>query len=328
MRRPSLTAVALLLTVAGLHTAQAQAQAQTPTQAPAAAKTVITSADQLPRRTVKLALLPSQYLTAPKAEVQALADQLEKNARADLAAFDIQDAATQRAYVGTLLTLAQFKGDWAAVPGLVAQLKALQDKPGPRATTGVLALILAEQQQGKKDAAWVRAEVEKRYGALNWADAGDTIKGSKGQFELLNPALTKGSFEQQVDVAAKNMNLVMPEGIVSAILSARLSEELIFPVKGALVAGLQAVIDKNQAAAPAKPDVWTPRQFAIPATAKATEVGIGIWDSGVDLSLFKTTAVKGLAVDETGRLNTTDLLRPLGEVAPRWPQLKQLVKPS
>ncbi|MFN5700429.1 MAG: hypothetical protein ACK47V_07345, partial [Betaproteobacteria bacterium] len=124
--------------------------------APTSQRQVITSSEQLPRRVVKLDKLPSQYLEAPRAEVLALADTLEKNLRDDLARFDIQDAATMRGYIGSLLTLAQYKGDWAAVPGLVAQLKALQDKPGPRATTGTMATIVAEQQTGKRDAAWVQ----------------------------------------------------------------------------------------------------------------------------------------------------------------------------
>jgi hypothetical protein len=301
------------------------ALAQTP---PAPSKTVITSLEQLPRRTIQLHKLPSQYLTAPRADLLALADQLEKNARADLAAFDIKDGATMRAYVGTLLTLAQFKGDWAAVPALVEQLRGLQDKPGPRATTGVLAQILADQQAGKRDAAWVRTEVEKRYGALNWADTADLIKGNKGQFELLNPALVRGAFEQQLDVAARNMNMVVPEGLVGSIVGARLQQELVFPLKDALVAGLQAVIDRNAAQVAARPDIWTPRQFAIAATAKATPVGIGIWDSGVDLKLFQATANPGLAMNDDGSLNRADLLRPLGPAAARWPELRQLVKGS
>lgn len=324
MRSPRLAPLAIALLFA-TTLSSGRVEAQTAPQA--GAKQVVTSADQLPRRTIKLDKLPSLYLDAPKAEVLVLAEQLERNARADLAQYDIKDAATQRAYLGTLLTLAQFKGDWAAVPALVEQLRALQDKPGPRATTGVLAGILAELQTAKRDAAWVRAEVEKRYGALNWADAADSIKGNKSQFELLNPQLVKGSFEQQIDVAAKNMNLVMPEGIVSAIVGARLQQELVFPLKDAIVGGLQAVIDKNSAAAVAKPDVWTPRQFAIAPTAQASEVGIGVWDSGVDLSLFKPTAGKGIAFDADSRPSTA-LLRPLGEAAPRWPQLKQLVKGS
>ena len=291
------------------------------------AKTVITSAEQLPRRTVKLDKLPSQYLEAPRAEVLALADALEKNLRDDLQKFDIQDAAALRSYYGALLSLAQFKGDWAAVPALVERLKALQDKPGPRATTGTMASIVAEQQTQRRDAAWVQAEVQRRYGAMNWADVADGVKGFKGQMELMNPALTKPAFEQQVDVMARNMQMTVPEGLVGSIVSARLQNELMAPLKGAVVAGLQAVIDAQSKATPAKPDVWTPRQFTIAPNAKASEVGVGIWDSGVDLALFKTTPGKGIAFDRESR-PSQDLLRPLGESAARWPVLKQLVKGS
>jgi Subtilase family len=259
--------------------------------------------------------------------VLTLADALEKNLREDLQKFDIQDAATLRSYFGALLTLAQFKGDWAAVPALVERLKALQDKPGPRATTGTMATIVAEQQLGKRDAAWVQAEVQRRYSAMNWADVGDGVKAFKGQMELMNPALTKPAFEQQVDVMARNMQMTVPEGLVGSIVSARLQNELMAPLKGAVVAGLQAVIDTQAKATPAKPDVWTPRQFAIAPTAKAAEVGVGIWDSGVDLALFKATPGRGIAFDREAR-PATDLLRPLGEAAPRWPVLKQLVKGS
>jgi hypothetical protein len=316
--------VSLLVTA---HIAQAQSNPPGPgtSSATASARQVITSADQLPRRVVKLDKLPSQYLDAPRAEVLALAEALEKNVRDDLARFDIQDAATMRAYVGSLLTLAQFRGDWAAVPVLVERLKSLQDKPGPRATTGTMATLLAEQQTGRRDAAWVQEEVRKRYSAMNWPDVADGVKAFKGQMELLNPALVKGSFEQQVDVMARNMNMTVPEGLVGSIVGARLQNELIAPLKAPIVAGLQAVIDAQSRAAPAKADVWTPRQFAIPATARATEVGVGIWDSGVDLRLFKPTSGRGIAFDRESR-PATDLLRPLGDAQSRWPELKKLVK--
>jgi hypothetical protein len=316
-----------LLAAAPIAHAQGNPSGPGASTAPASARQVITSAEQLPRRVVKLDKLPSQYLDAPRAEVLALAEALEKNLRDDLARFDIQDAATMRGYVGSLLTLAQFKGDWAAVPALVERLKALQDKPGPRATTGTMATIVAEQQLGKRDAAWVQAEVQRRYSAMNWADVGDGVKAFKGQMELMNPALTKPAFEQQVDVMARNMQMTVPEGLVGSIVSARLQNDLMAPLKGAVVAGLQAVIDTQAKATPAKPNVWTPRQFTIAPTAKAAEVGVGIWDSGVDLALFKTTPGRGIAFDREAR-PATDLLRPLGDAAPRWPVLKQLVKGS
>jgi subtilisin family serine protease len=327
MRTTALSfAVSLLAAVPVAHAQGNPPSSGTPTAA-AGSRQVITSAEQLPRRTVKLDKLPSQYLDAPRAEVLTLADALEKNLREDLQKFDIQDAATLRSYFGALLTLAQFKGDWAAVPALVERLKALQDKPGPRATTGTMATILAEQQTSRRDAAWVQAEVQRRYSAMNWADVGDGVKAFKGQMELMNPALTKPAFEQQVDVMARNMQMTVPEGLVGSIVGARLQNEVMAPLKGAVVAGLQAVIDTQAKATPAKPDVWTPRQFAIAPNAKAAEVGVGIWDSGVDLALFKATPGRGIAFDREAR-PATDLLRPLGDAAPRWPVLKQLVKGS
>jgi hypothetical protein len=320
MRKQSLS-IATLVAALSLAYLPVQAQAQAPA---ATERQIVTTAEQLPRRTVKLDKLPSAYLDAPRAEVLALAEQLEKAARADLAQFDIRDPATQRAYYGTLLSVAQFKGDWAAVAALVETLRGLQDKPGPRATTGVMASILGEQQTGKKDSAWVQAEVTRRYGALSWQDVGDSVKGMKGQMELLNPALVRGSFEQQLDVMARNMNMTVPESLIGTIVGARLQEELIVPNKAAIVAGLQAVIDRNTKAV-AKPDVWTPRQFSIAATAKASEVGVAIWDSGVDLALFKALPGKGIAIDEESRI-APHLLRPLGDAEPRWPELKQLLK--
>jgi len=326
LRMTTLSLAISLLAASPLVHAQAPAGPGTPA-APAGARQVITSAEQLPRRVVKLDKLPSQYLEAPRAEVLALAEALEKNLRDDLAKYDIQDAATMRAYVGSLLGLVQFRGDWAAVPALVERIKALQDKPGPRAMTGTMTLILAEHQTAKRDAAWVQAEVTRRFGALNWADVANDLKGTKGQLELLNPALVKGSFEQQVDVMARNMNMTVPEGLVGSIVGARLQNELIAPLKAPIVAGLQAVIDAQSRSAAAKPDVWTPRQFAIAPNARAVEVGVGIWDSGVDLALFKPTAGRGIAFDRESR-PAKDLLRPLGDSQARWPELKKLVKGS
>ncbi|WP_428503188.1 S8 family serine peptidase [Roseateles sp.] len=317
-------AAAAALSPLTMNSHAAAAAAPEAATAATSARQPITRADQLPRRTVTLAKLPSEYLSAPLSELSALGAQLETEVKADLARYDIQDAATLRAYYSALATLAQLRGDWAAVPAWTAKSRALQEKIGGQLSAGLLTDLLSQQRLEKRDAAWLRAEVEKRYGALPWADVQESIKSGKGGAETYNPELVLGAFRSQIDAMATNGKMVVPESIALAIISSRLQAELFAPNKAAIVAGLQAVIDANTKTQ-ARADLWTPRTFAIPAEAKATPVVVAVWDSGVDLNLFKPATPRGLAFDVES-LPSPHLLRPLGEAEARWPQLRGMLK--
>jgi len=326
MNAKTLISLAALAALSPLTMNSHAAAAAAPEAATAAtsARQPITRADQLPRRTVTLAKLPSEYLSAPLSELSAMGAQLETEVKADLARYDIQDAATLRAYYSALATLAQLRGDWAAVPAWTAKSRALQEKIGGQLSAGLLTDLLSQQRLEKRDAAWLRTEVEKRYGALPWADVQESIKSGKGGAETYNPELVLGAFRSQVDAMATNGKMVVPESIALAIISSRLQAELFAPNKAAIVAGLQAVIDANTKTQ-ARADLWTPRTFAIPAEAKATPVVVAVWDSGVDLNLFKPATPRGLAFDVDSQ-PSPHLLRPLGEAEARWPQLRGMLK--
>lgn len=268
--------------------------------------------------------LPSAYLKAPLADLKPLAARLETRLQRDLATYDIQDSATLREIYGTLATLVQLRGDWAAVPGWAAKGRALQDKAGPRLTSGVLTELLARQQQEGRDAAWLGEQVRQRYGAMPWADVQDVIKASKGGLETYNPELVVGAFQSQLDTLARNSSNDVPESLLGTIIGARLQMDLLPPNQGALVAAFQSVIDRHDQAV-AQADIWTPRTFDIPADAKASPVVVAVWDSGVDLGLFKASPARGLAFDNDGRPDK-HLLRPLGDAKARWPVIKTLVK--
>jgi len=320
--------VLISLAAAGLAgTVFADVATASATTAPAAAasRQPITRADQLPRRNITLDKLPSEYLALPLGDLLAMGAQLEEAVKSDLARYDIQDPSTLRSYYSAMATLAQLRGDWAAVPGWTAKSRALQEKVGGQLTAGLLTDLLSQQRLEKRDAAWLRAEVEKRYAALPWADVQESIKSGKGGAETYNPELVLGAFRSQIDAMAKNGQMVVPESIGLAIISSRLQAELFGPNKTAIVAGLQAVIDANTRTV-ARADIWTPSTFAIPAEAKATPVVVAVWDSGVDMKLFKPAApLAGLAFDEEAK-PSRDLLRPLGEAEGRWPQLRSLIK--
>jgi hypothetical protein len=291
----------------------------------AAAKTPITRADQLPRRTHVLPKLPSELLEGPLSELMPLADALERDMLSDLARFDIQDQATLRGHATTRMAIAALRGDWAAIAPLAAQVRRLQDKPGPKLTSGLLFELIAQVKREGKGADAMQALVTQRFGALPWADAQDSIKAMKGQLEVLSPALVIGSVRTSADEAARNANKVVDASMLAGLVGARAQLDHLLPWRAAVVAGLTPVIDRQMAANPIKPDRWSERLVTLPPSAPARPVVVGIWDSGVDMALFKASAQRGLAFDDEGKA-VPDLLRPLGDAQPRWPQLKRLVK--
>lgn len=295
--------------------------------AQAVAKTPITRADQLPRRTYTLPKLPSELLEGPLTELLPLAQALERDIVADLARFDIQDPATLRAMVATRLNIALLRSDWAAVAPLAGQLRSLQDKPGPKVTSGVLSELVAQMKREGKGADALQAWVGQRFSAMPWADVQDSVKAMKGQLEISNPALIIGSVRSQADEAARNANRVVDDGMVAGLIGARAQLDHLLPLRGSIVAGLAPVIERQMAAAPPKPDRWSARLVTLPPSAPGKPVVVGIWDSGVDMSLYKPAAQRGLAFDRDGK-PVGDLLRPLGEAQARWPTLKRLVKGS
>jgi hypothetical protein len=292
-----------------------------------AAKTPITRADQLPRRTHTLPRLPSELLEGPVSELMPLADALERDIVADLARFDIQDQATLRGMVATRLNIALLRGDWAAVAPLAVQLRTLQDKAGPKLTTGVLSELVAQMKRQGKGADALQAWVDQRFSAMPWADVQDSVKAMKGQLEITHAALLIGGVRSQADEAARNANRVVDDSMVAGLIGARVQLDHLLPVRTAIVAGLAPVIERQMAAAPPKPDRWSVRLVTLPPSAPAKPVVVGIWDSGVDMALYKASAQRGLAFDRDGK-PVPDLLRPLGDAQPRWPTLKRLVKGS
>jgi hypothetical protein len=334
LTRPAAAAAALLLI--GAAVASPAAAQQAPAAAPAAqaaAKTPITRADQLPRRTYTLPRLPSELLEGPMSDLTPLADALLRDTQTDLAAYDIQDSATMRGIHGMLLSLAMMRGDVAEVKLRAAAIRALQDKPGLKLTSALSNEAVAETRAAGGDAAAqsarLQAQLTQRLAALPWSDVENELKGAKSAFEVMNPSLTVGAFRDQLDPVARNANLSVPAGVVAAILGSRVQRDQIVPMRGALLAAFTTVVDRNASAA-ARPDRWTERTLALPATAKASPVVVAVWDSGVDMALFKTLpdpAKRGLAFDAEWR-PVPDLLRPLGEAAPRWPQIKSHVKGS
>lgn len=298
-------------------------------QTPSPEKTVVNRADQLPRRSYQLTQLPSTLLEASAADTLALAEIVDKDILADLARFDIRDSATLRAYIGGRMSIALLRNDRVLVTQLARQMRGLEEKPGPKFTSGVLAEIATQirGEGGSQDvqSAKMKLLVTERYSAMPWADVQDSIKGLKGRMEIVTPALVLGSIRASMDPAAKNGGLKIDLDSALALIGARTQSDQILPFSKSIAAALSDVVGRNTQVSQAKPDIWTPRLVTLQPTDNATPVAIAVWDSGVDLPFFKANPARGIAFTADA-MPSSELLRPLGEAQQRWPQLKAMIK--
>ncbi|HET7728803.1 MAG TPA: S8 family serine peptidase [Usitatibacter sp.] len=289
-------------------------------------KKVITSADQLPRRQYAIGRLPSELLDAPKPELDAVVEAVDKDIANDLATLDIRDRATRTAMLSARAQFAVHRGDFAAAQQFLRDIRGQQEKEADKLTSGIsLENILEARRRGgtlEEQRAYLKAALAQANGAMPWAVVGDNLKGAKGGLELLSREVILGSVRTNMDPAAKNLGLNVPGGFVTGIVSLRNNLAHVLPFRDEVVAVMQGLVDRNQVA---KVDRWSERRVTLPASAPGKPVVVGIWDSGTDYRLFQATNPPGIAFDRDFK-PVDALVRPMGDAEARLPVLKQYIK--
>lgn len=293
-----------------------------------AEKKVITSADQLPRRTYDIGKPPSELIEGPKAQLDSVLDQVDRDTANDLDTLDIRDRAARASMLSARTQIAIHRGDFKAAQGYIRQVRSEQEKAAEKVTSGTSTekMLDARIKGGtlEQQRLGYRAEIAAAYSNMPWDVVGDNLKSAKGGLEILSKDVAIGSVKASLDPAAKNLNYNVPTGMVVAIVSVRNMIEHTLPFRQDTVEVLQDIIDRNNVE---KPDVWSQRLVTLPANAAGKPVVVGIWDSGTDVRLFQAGPLKGIAFDDEMKL-TDALVRPMGPAEPRMGVLKQYMKGS
>lgn len=295
-------------------------------------KPKITSQDQLPRFTYEFKGDVTSVLTSDE-EYAKLAGKVRADLEKLLNDYDIQDRTTVQGIHSSLLSLDLLDGNFDAALKHIATMRELEQKPGLKLITGVLASAYIDARRATEypDEAAFRAAFKKTYeakiNALPWDIVGDELKQAKGSAEIVTEALilgnVKGQFQPGVD-----KNGTISGDIATTLIGARSNVRNFVPLKAERVAVLSEYIEANRVE---KTDIWASRNFDLGKDDSLTPVLVGIWDSGVDLAIFKPMGLTdetnaGLAFDLHAN-PTTGLIYPLTpEEQERYPSLKQFVK--
>ncbi|WP_299006021.1 S8 family serine peptidase [uncultured Caulobacter sp.] len=284
---------------------------------------VLQSIGALPTYDHKLSVLPSELLAGPLEAVLALAEAIVLNDARTLAEHEIADRTTLETFAQNRLHAAMLRGDLAEVRNIGDQLRRLQTRADRKLTLGLLEEIATAACATSAPEVAAERLASERLAALPYPQVDEWMKWEFARYSAANPDLLRGRIRNDVDrIAVQNGGQVDQE-IAGSILAARAALDCTYRVASAFASVLQAIITQNTSVG--GEDIWAARDIVLDISRPASPVGVAVWDSGVDLSLFPATSDPGLAIDGEGRA-VPHLLREAGDYAPSLPDLLDLLK--
>jgi len=228
------------------------------------------------------------------AKFRRFADAVRHDAASVLAGYDIDDRATLRQLEGELAQLDFLEGNDDAALQRALRIRELQDKPADKLMSGLQlrAMIGAGRKVGNRTSDAYRKEA----GRLIAADLGqmpyevvqNEVREAKASAEIMSEALTLGYLRNVIQPTVDKAGALSSD-LAPAIVNARYRLVATLPLKATLVETYGAYLAAHKVD---KPDIWAARDVVLPKDKAYATVNVGIWDSGVDTSLFDHRVVQ------------------------------------
>ena len=270
----ALTLVGVLITLAA-PAALAQSKAR------------IERAADLPKFSYPIAVKLEQVVRDDR-EFARLAEPLRRDIASVLARYDIADKAAERRLRNTLVLLDILEGRYEEALVGAEQIRALQEKPADKLLSGqqVRAMIAARRSAGNTTSDAYRAAVGARIRAeldqMPYETIANDVKSNKSRAETIGETLLLGQVRDVLQPTVDKTGTLSSE-LAPEIVGARYGLKVYLPLKDTLVDTYAQYLAAHRVD---KPDIWAARDVQLDASRKATEVRIGVWDSGSDTSLF------------------------------------------
>jgi hypothetical protein len=306
-------------------------------EAPAAAKLRAHSESDLPRFSYPIQGTASALIEADDATFQAFASRVDADVEQVLSSYDIEDKPTLRELLTEKAELQELRGEYRGALESVTAAVALEEKPAAKLTGGLAmrARLQAALESGAESGPAYEQAFAKHYqqaiDPLPWDVVQDSIRASYAGARLLTRSAIIGRTQTDIDPAVSKSGAV-DNNEAADLINARDALKVGLPVTQARGDLLHAYIQQHKAE---KPDIWAARDVPLTAEEHPAQVRIGIWDSGVDVTLYpkqlstdpKSTASgsHGLAFDDQGAPSRTWLqpLTPAEEAT--YPRFKTLI---
>jgi subtilisin family serine protease len=302
------------------------------------ARKQVSKESDLPRFTYPISGSASDLLQADPATFNKFALRVRADVESTLRDYDIQDKATLRKLLQAKLDLEELAGENQAALQTIDSLRAVEEKPSARLTAGLLtkAILQATIATGATSGPAFEQRFKKNYAAaihsLPWDIVRDSIKEDLIGAQVFTKALGIGAVEYRLNPAAKKSGVLDNEQAWT-LVAFRTKMQFDVPLKAARTEILRNYVAENAAR---QPDIWPARDVLLTNTEKLSPVLIGIWDDGVDLSVYPSqvfndpqqtaSGTHGLAFDDQGNPSRSWLYPLPMTVAQRYSETLKFVK--
>lgn len=264
-----------------------------------------------------------------------LAWQIRKDVESVLANYDIEEFATKRRLIDTLVSLDILEGKDQDALRRLAEVQALEEKPAQKLTSGMVerAILEARTQYKDRNSSEYRQQICKllrqRLDEMPFDVVQNEIKSAKAEIELLSEGIVIGQLRSVFDPVVEKTG-VLSDLLADQLPDSKLALVEILPLKDSLAETFSSYLSAHKTE---KPDIWAARAVNLEPGKNYAPVNIAIWDTGVDTAIFKSQLVGDqdgkpavIAYDIYSRKTAGDLYPFPPERAKKVPELKQRVK--
>lgn len=251
-------------------------------------KKKINKLDDLPRFDYPIDIKASELLVSEN-EFNTLSKEVKKNILNTLNEYEIEDYTTLKGFYATLRNLDMLEGNYESALEYCEMILPLQEKPADKLMSGIVDISIIEALQNNKsgDEEITRTEfkinLKARVDVLPWDVVQDDVEQLKGNYEIISENMFVGMIQTQIDPSVEKTKSISGDA-AARIIGMRKFIVLIDPYKGDAVEIFSAYIDANKVE---KEDIWIARDVDLSEVTNLSNVMVGIWDSGVDIGVFK-----------------------------------------